>query len=209
LTIEPVLEKGINMNATPSLNDLMDKDYPVTIRRKKGNAFVAGFEDLGLFASAQSIPDVVEKLEQKKRGLFEDLIENEAVENLPEPTVGWRRANRMGHRGSDSPARLAFFVFVGIFGAFVVLGGLATLTIPSIVDRVAERASQNVMRIVDPLVVARKVAPLLDRFATQMKNVSPQRREEVLSDIRDSVAALQPYVNEIRPLMGAPVSGAK
>ena len=111
--------------------------------------------------------------------------------------------------GPASTVRLGLLVLTIFFGGFIVLGGLISLAIPTVVNRVSEQAVQAVLKQADPLVVARRIAPALNRFATQMKNVSPQRREEVLRDIRESIAALQPFVNEIRPLFVSPEPGIK
>lgn len=193
---------------TPNVNELMALDYEITIRRKKNGNFVAGIDDLGIFTNDETVSKAIENLDKKRKDLFQDLIDNEATDSLPKPS---RRSAVEGlvMGGPASTVRLGLLVLTIFFGGFIVLGGLISLAIPTVVNRVSEQAVQAVLKQADPLVVARRIAPALNRFATQMKNVSPQRREEVLRDIRESIAALQPFVNEIRPLFVSPEPGIK
>lgn len=185
------------MMIAPSLDELLKIDYEIIIRRKKDNKYIAGIEDLGIFANHTNISGAIDLLEGKKRDLFKDLIENEAVDSLPEPTQG-RRGREHGGGGAFT-VRSALLIAAIFFGGLLVLGGLATMAISPVVDRISEEA-RGVVSKADPGNIIRKVAPALKYFTTQMKFVSSEKREEVLGDLRETIRVLQPFANEFRPL---------
>lgn len=182
---------------TPSLDELLKIDYEIKVRRKKENKYIAGIEDLGIFANHTTISGAIDLLEIKKRDLFEDLIENEAVDSLPEPSRGWR-GKEQGGSGSIQ-VRSALLIAAIFFGGFLILGGLATMAISPVVNRITEEA-RGIASKADPGNIMRKVAPALKYFTTQMQFVSPEKREEVLRDLRETVEVLQPFASEIRSL---------
>lgn len=193
------------------MKDLMDIDYPIIIRRRKGGKVVVVIEELTLHASASTLDGALEELDKKKTILFEDLIDDDLGHSLPPP-----QSTRQQRSATDSHGRLFDSRFNRIFasfclGGFLLLGAYAVISIPRVIDNIpnlANRVIENTINTITSktgsIVRGEGLGLILTRLQVRLKELSPERREQYLSELASIVTELQPFVDEVSPLFCSP-----
>ncbi len=200
-----------------SIEDLLSIDYESSII-KKGKGYVARIRDLNISANGKSIEAAIQKLDKKKRAFFEDMVVNDTLDNIPEPGQFLSRmAGRPPMSDTYSAIRNMVLIVVGI--AAITWFGAPVIT-DRIIDRVeigasviADRMSHNVInsinnRLSETLPDGRSfrkgIRQTLSEVAANVKLLTPEVRDKLLSDVRTIVTAVKPFLNETKPLYCPP-----
>jgi len=191
------------MTNMQSMEDLLSIEYETSIV-KKGEGYVARIPDLNISAKGKSITDAIQNLDKKKRAFFEDMVENDFLDNIPEPG---QFLSRTAGTASKSDA---YSVIRNTVLIVVVIAVLTWFAVPVITDRVVSHYAINSIenRLFEELSdgnrLRKGIRQILSGVVANVERLTPGTRDELLSDVRTIVVALKPFINEIKPLYCPP-----
>lgn len=166
-------------------------DYPITIRRTK-NGFVAEAASLGLTRTG---PDV-NALEAEVRNAIDEVLavceRHNAKIQIPQGQ-SLESGRPAGFRRSVASAMIVLLAVVII--SMPLMWGYQKLS------RVVSTSLGNL----ETSQVLRSVSWGVQKTADSLEMITPQRRDQLAHDFGRIARALEPYANQLRPLLVTPV----
>lgn len=209
------------MTNMKSMEDLLSIEYETSIV-KRGVGYVARFRDLNISANGKSITDAIQNLDKKKRAFFEDMVENDSLDNIPEPgRFLSRTAGTASMSNVYSVIRNTVLIVVVIASFTFFAGPVITERIShealNVIDNrlveITDRISHKAINVIDNRLVEalsdghrlrKGIRQTLSDIAANVKLLTPVARDELLSNVRTIVAAVKPFINEAKPLYCPP-----
>ncbi|KAF0144478.1 MAG: hypothetical protein FD156_1782 [Nitrospirae bacterium] len=152
--------------------------YDVVLK-KKGDCFVLFIPDLCCMGEDASLGKAYEKLELEKEKYFQEMIASGSQLYIREPeAIKLKRSNLVNNL-------LPFLIKLLIIGLIGVVGMQVAVTrIKSAEHKISQKALGA-------------VKDLNNKF----KSMSPERKEEIRMELRETVQNVKPFVDEIKVLL--------
>jgi hypothetical protein len=160
----------------------------VVLRRSNGGV-VAAIPQFGLVAQGDSVQAALDALELKKEAVRADLATFAGLK--PDPTL----------QGGSHPIRWGaikqFAIKAAIvFGLLIAAIMYFSIETKEIVDSALYRMEMNVQNIVNTRSFLPRLEQELDRAAQPDRELPPEKKQKLLSDIRIVVDRWRPFVTE-------------
>lgn len=170
---------------SPSLDDLLARDYPLTLSRRQGR-FVCGSADLAIVADGSTADEAYEAFRAEQTRLFQRHLQFGSATTLPMPgSAGAVRPTAECVGGlRQLAAKAALLLLLGwlsVFAAGALVAGVAAMTLP----KVAAAASSGVKTGVAS-------------FARGLDAITPEDREKYRSYMRSIGRNLAPFVQDLQ-----------
>lgn len=168
----------------------------IVVYRKKGQ-FLAKVPELGLYATGQTLHEAVDNVERKKQNLLAELQAADCLDDvaLAQPVPGNsgvdRHAPALSYRGALSfAAKVAVVVIAAIFA-----GSVVSRQIRAASDSFSQMGGANFWRGLETE---------LARAADPSSDISPAKKQVLLSQIHIVVERWRPFVREASLLFSEP-----
>lgn len=153
-------------------------NYNVVLK-KKGDCFVLFIPDLCCMGEDASMEKAYEKLELEKEKYFQEMIESGSQSYIREPeAVKLNKSNLLNNL-------LPFLIKLLIIGLVGVVGMQVAVTRIKSAER---KISKNALSAVTNL-------------NNKLKGMSPEKKEEIRMELRETVQNVKPFVDEIKVLI--------
>jgi hypothetical protein len=172
-------------------------EFDIVIRHKGGKV-TAGIPQLALYATADEVHAAITALEQKRTSFFGDLAQAGELADVDVRPYTVGRLDPRTERGLG-PFVLKAVIVIGLIVGTVALS--TALLLPKI-ERVvvdAQARMQQLIRVGGPQFWA-KVERELERAAEPTRDLTPEQKHRLLSQIRVIVERWRPFMAEIAPL---------
>jgi hypothetical protein len=169
-----------------------------TVIRRRGSKTVALIPRLGLYAQGADVQSALQALEHKKEAFRQDLEAGVVdLEALDQPSTIARPS-----RGAEAGSILSFSIKTAILLAFLAVAGiLAAEFVSAKVETVVDKVRTTVAGVQAPRIGGRefwtKLESNLERAADPASDLSEEKRQKLLSQIRVLVDRWRPFVSEL------------
>src|SRR5882724_9736170 len=172
-------------------------EFDIVVRRKNARV-IAGVPSLGVYATADSTAAALEALEVKKRAYEADLEEAGLTEIIESSDNAPRPATARPPAGQLRVFALKVVIAVGIITAAVVIGtGILVARVEASIDRTVYSVRTQIGPMANGKIGGSqfwaKIESELERAASSDKDLTPEKQEKLLANIRSIVARVRPF----------------
>ena len=185
--------------------------YAVSVRFK-GGSVVMLIPELGVSSVGGSVDEAMAKLRQRLDTLLADLEVVDLVADLPSPgraAFGGGGKTVASHVVGGTPwwDLRGFLLRLAVVGLMAGVGlGIVATTLNGAVSRAEERLTARLEQIaatvkINPRAFWGKLDEKLAAWASPDRDLSPEKRAELLERLHVLVDRAKPFVDELRPLV--------
>lgn len=197
-------------SAIPGPDDVFEQ-YDIILAKREGQ-WVARVPALHLAAVGESADVVIDALRERIAALLRDLEDAQALDDLPAPQrIRGHRTNVIAAPWWDVRGFLLRFVLVlAVIGVGAGIGvhsldkakTALSHQVAAAVDRMNEKVDDRLSRLRSKVGWRALDAALADW--AENGDLSPEKREQVIHELRTIVARLKPFADELAPLFSGP-----
>jgi hypothetical protein len=172
------------------------EELDLIVRRRSGR-YLAKIPQIGLYATADSLPKAIESLEDKKKVLLDELTAADALNEIPISP-------------SRSAAEMRMLPVLALFAAKAVIvlalvlfaGGLARFIVQRDFERNMDRLERNVDQLMDELRLGggarfwANVEKNIERAADPASEIPAARKQALIANLHVIVDRWRPFVRE-------------
>jgi len=177
---------------------MKDENYPLIVLRKDGR-YVVQAPAFGLVRAGDDLAST----EQDARAAMREALDAYDAAGVAPP-----EASTSTGAGGDSGGSVRSFTIKTVIAStavllmFLVVGIGVKMAFTSVV-RMAEAPFENYQENVASETTSRLLANGVAKVADTLDNVTPERRTEVVENLRRISLSLEPYMAQLRPLFGS------
>ena len=171
----------------------IDAEYDILLQFRSGK-YLLCIRDLNIFSDGDDLQLTYDDLILKKNAIIEDFKKHGMLDELPEKNTGSFSAKNKSKHSQHANTLLSFTIKTVIVSLVFVV---AISFVSSKFEKTAIKVSENISAI-GKLKLGHKIEKELHRGAK--RQLSPEKRSEIINNIRKIVAEYKPIVDEFKPL---------